>query len=84
MSNENFSLQKFIEDSKSAILNPKEHFATLSTTGGFGEPVIKAVIYGFIAGLGGRDIVIDDFGKVVNNIKQAKDRRDIRWIGIKR
>ncbi len=51
MSNEKFSLQKFIEDSKSAILNPKEHFATLSTTGGFGEPVIKAVIYGFIAGV---------------------------------
>ncbi|MBE9511043.1 MAG: YIP1 family protein [Bacteroidetes bacterium] len=51
MSNEKFSLQKFIEDSKSAILNPKEHFTTLSTTGGFGEPVIKAVIYGFIAGV---------------------------------
>jgi hypothetical protein len=51
MSNEKFSFQKFIEDSKSAILNPKEHFTTLSTTGGFGEPVIKAVIYGFIAGV---------------------------------
>ncbi|MCK4701525.1 MAG: YIP1 family protein, partial [Bacteroidales bacterium] len=51
MSNENFSLQKFIEDSKNAVLNPKEHFTTLSTTGGFGEPVIKAVIYGFIAGV---------------------------------
>lgn len=51
MSNEKFSFQKFIEDSKSAILNPKEHFTTLSITGGFGEPVIKAVIYGFIAGV---------------------------------
>lgn len=32
-------------------MNPKEHFAQLSTTGGFGEPVIKAVIYGFAAGI---------------------------------
>ena len=51
MNNEKFSFQKLIEDSKSAILNPKEHFTTLNTTGGFGEPVIKAVIYGFIAGV---------------------------------
>jgi len=32
-------------------LSPKEYFTTLSITGGFGEPVIKAVIYGFIAGI---------------------------------
>jgi len=51
MSNENFDLKKFIEDSKNAVLSPKEYFTTLSTTGGFGEPVIKAVIYGFIAGV---------------------------------
>ena len=51
MSNEKFSFQKLIEDSKNAILNPKEHFSTLSTSGGFGEPVIKAVIYGFITGV---------------------------------
>jgi len=51
MSNEKFDLKKFIEDSKNAVLNPKEYFTTLSITGGFGEPVIKAVIYGFIAGI---------------------------------
>jgi len=51
MSNEKFSFQKFIEDSKNAVLSPKEYFTTLSITGGFGEPVIKAVIYGFIAGI---------------------------------
>ncbi len=51
MSNEKFNFQKFIEDSKNAVLNPKEYFTTLSITGGFGEPVIKAVIYGFIAGV---------------------------------
>ena len=51
MSNEKFSFQNFIEDSKNAVLSPKEYFTTLSTTGGFGEPVIKAVIYGFIAGV---------------------------------
>ena len=51
MSNEKFDLKKFIEDSKNAVLSPKEYFTTLSITGGFGEPVIKAVIYGFIAGI---------------------------------
>ncbi|MBA7529058.1 hypothetical protein ES705_21250 [subsurface metagenome] len=51
MSNEKFNFQKFIEDSKNAVLNPKEYFTTLSITGGLGEPVIKAVIYGFIAGV---------------------------------
>ena len=51
MSNEKFSFQNFIEDSKNAVLSPKEYFTTLSITGGFGEPVIKAVIYGFIAGV---------------------------------
>jgi len=51
MSNEKFNFQKFIEDSKNAVLSPKEYFTTLNITGGFGEPVIKAVIYGFIAGV---------------------------------
>lgn len=51
MADEKFSFQKFLDDSKNAILNPKDHFSKLSTTGGFGEPVIKAVIYGFVAGV---------------------------------
>ncbi len=51
MSNEKFNFQKFIEDSKNAVLSPKEYFTTLNITGGFGEPVIKAVIYGFVAGV---------------------------------
>ncbi len=46
-----FDFQKFIDDSKNALLNPKEHFANLETKGGIVEPLIKAVIYGTVAGL---------------------------------
>jgi hypothetical protein len=46
-----FNFQKFIEDSKNALLNPKEYFANLETKGGLVEPLIKAIIYGAIAGL---------------------------------
>lgn len=41
-------------------------------------------IYGFVAGLGGRDIVIDDFKKIVSNIKSNKRAKDITWIGLKK
>jgi hypothetical protein len=48
---ENFDFNKFVEDSKQALLNPQEYFATMSTEGGFGPPLIKALIYGVIAGI---------------------------------
>jgi len=46
-----FDFQKFIEDSKNVLMNPKDYFASMPKEGGFGEPLIKAVIYGGIAGL---------------------------------
>jgi hypothetical protein len=55
MSNEtskgSFDFNAFINESKETILNPKSYFAALKTSGGMTEPLIKAVIYGTIAGI---------------------------------
>ncbi len=49
--NENgFNFSKFIEDSKNVLLKPKEFFPSLALEGGFIEPIIKAAIYGAVAG----------------------------------
>jgi hypothetical protein len=50
MSNESFDFNEFVKDSKDVLVNPN-YFATMKTTGGMTEPLIKAVIYGAIAGL---------------------------------
>ncbi|MEI6048590.1 MAG: Yip1 family protein [Bacteroidota bacterium] len=50
MNNGNFDFNAFIKESKDILLNPKLYFATMKTTGGMTEPLIKAVIYGAIAG----------------------------------
>lgn len=46
-----FDFKRFIEDSKAALINPKEFFLKMPVTGGFGEPVVKALIYGAIVGV---------------------------------
>lgn len=46
-----FDFQKFIDDSKSVLTNPKEYFTSMPKEGGLIEPLIKAVIYGTIAGI---------------------------------
>jgi hypothetical protein len=51
MSNGTFDFNLFLKESKDCLLNPKSYFSTLKTSGGFTEPLIKAVIYGTIAGL---------------------------------
>lgn len=51
MSDQSFNLKKLFEDSKSTLLAPKEYFSKMETTGGMGEPIIKALIYGTIAGI---------------------------------
>lgn len=51
MSNGTFDFNLFLKDSKDCLLNPKSHFSTLKIAGGFTEPLIKAVIYGIIAGV---------------------------------
>ncbi len=51
MSNGTFDFNVFIKDSKEVLVNPKSYFSTMPTTGGIAEPLIKAVIYGAVAGL---------------------------------
>ena len=51
MSNGNIDINRLIKESRETLLNPKDYFSSLPLTGGFMEPVIKAVIYGTIAGL---------------------------------
>jgi hypothetical protein len=50
MSDTTFDLNQFIQESKDVLLNPKSYFSGMKTTGGMTEPLIKAVIYGAIAG----------------------------------
>ena len=51
MSNEGFSFKKLYEDSKKALFQPKEYFSSMETQGGLGEPILKALVYGAIAGV---------------------------------
>jgi hypothetical protein len=51
MSESSFDINAFIKESKDVLVNPKSYFSTMKTTGGLGEPVIKALIYGAIAGI---------------------------------
>jgi hypothetical protein len=51
MSNESINLNKIIRESRDTLLNPKEYFLSMPLEGGFAEPVIKAAIYGTVAGI---------------------------------
>ena len=51
MSNGTFDFNLFLKESKETLLNPKSYFSTMKTAGGITEPLIKAVIYGFITGV---------------------------------
>jgi len=51
MSNESINFNKILKDSRETLLNPKGYFESMTLTGGFTEPLIKAAIYGTIAGL---------------------------------
>lgn len=46
-----FDFKLFIEESKQTLVNPKEHFSQLKVSGGLGEPIIKALIYGVVGGI---------------------------------
>jgi hypothetical protein len=50
MSDSTFDVNTFIQESKDILLNPKSYFSTMKTSGGMSEPLIKAVIYGAVAG----------------------------------
>jgi hypothetical protein len=51
MAEAGFDFKKFIDDSKAVLLTPKEYFSSMPKEGGFVEPLIKAVIYGLVAGI---------------------------------
>ena len=44
-------LQKIFRETTETLLNPKEYFSSMSLEGGYIEPIIKAAIYGVVAGL---------------------------------
>ncbi len=46
-----FDVNAFIKESKDVLVNPKSYFSTMKTTGGLVEPLIKALIYGVVAGV---------------------------------
>lgn len=51
MSEVAFDVNLFIKESKEVLINPKTYFSAMKTTGGMAEPLIKAVIYGAVAGV---------------------------------
>ena len=51
MSNGTFDFNLFLKESKDTLLSPKSYFSTMKTSGGITEPLIKAVIYGTVAGI---------------------------------
>ena len=51
MAESGFNFQKLIDESKLALTTPKEYFSSLAKEGGFGEPIIKALVYGLTAGV---------------------------------
>jgi len=51
MTNGTFDFNVFVKDSKEVLVNPKSYFSTMPVTGGIAEPLIKAVIYGAVAGI---------------------------------
>ncbi|HBE43316.1 MAG TPA: hypothetical protein DDW27_19370 [Bacteroidales bacterium] len=51
MGNSTFDFNALIKESKDVLKDPKAYFSTMKTTGGIAEPLIKAVIYGVLAGI---------------------------------
>ena len=51
MNDLNLDLQKIFNETRETLLNPKEYFSSMPLEGGFAEPIIKAAIYGVVAGL---------------------------------
>lgn len=51
MSENSFNVNKFFADSKEVLVNPKGFFSSMPTSGGLGEPIIKALFYGLIAAI---------------------------------
>ena len=46
-----FDFKKFLDETKATLITPAEYFAVMPKEGGFGDPLVKAVIYSLIAGI---------------------------------
>lgn len=51
MAEEKFDFSKFINDTLKILVKPGEYFSGMAKSGGFGDPLIRAVIYGLLAGI---------------------------------
>jgi len=51
MNETSFNFNAFLKESKDVLISPKSYFSTMKTTGGIVEPLIKALIYGAVAGI---------------------------------
>ena len=51
MSEKNFDFNEFIAESINSLRDPRGYFSGLSVTGGYTEPVIKALIYSVITAI---------------------------------
>jgi len=51
MADSSFNFSKLIDESKATVLDPKGYFSSMPKEGGFVEPIIKAAVYGLIAGV---------------------------------
>jgi len=51
MTNENFNLRSFIDESVLTLSNPKKYFSEMPVSGGYKDPLLKAIIYGAISGI---------------------------------
>ncbi len=57
----------FFQEIKSALYNEKR----------------RPAIYGFIAGLGGRDVLVDEIIEIAENMSKRKYKKEIVWVGAK-
>jgi hypothetical protein len=51
MSEENAQNSAFVQESMQTLTDPKTYFSEMPVSGGFGAPVVKALLYGVIAGI---------------------------------
>lgn len=51
MSSESFNFNQFLKDSINSLTKPKTYFSEMPVEGGFGVPIVKALIYGAVAGI---------------------------------
>ncbi len=53
MAESGYDIKKIFDDSKRCLLNPKDYFSSIPKTGGYVDPIIKALIYGAVSGIFG-------------------------------